>query len=92
VEELAPFYVRQIVVAVDAHPQSKIKNGQLYTITSVDYCESGNPPTGKKYWYVGVTGHHNRLRPSIFAPFNQNFQPVSLKNILELETPLISQN
>ena len=58
-----PFYVGQKVIAVDALRGSLIKNGTVYTILSCDFANG--------YWYVGVEGSHNRLRPTIFAPLDE---------------------
>ena len=84
----APFYIGQRVVAVDAVPNSKIKNGQHYTISDCYYAPSGNPiANGKSYWYVGVVGFDNNcLRPSIFAPLEQKkFPLMKFSEILKKE-------
>lgn len=92
--EIAPFYVGQKVIAVDAMEGSKIKNGRQYIVNSCEYRESGNPLSqkDKKYWYVGVEGHHNRLRPGIFAPIEENFISISAEKILEKEIQITSAN
>ena len=59
------FYPTQKVVAVDAMCGSKIKNGEIYTVSSYHYSESAK---GKFFWYIGIVGIHEWLRPSIFAP------------------------
>jgi hypothetical protein len=90
---LAPFFVGQKVVAVDAMPNSTIKNGQTYTITHCYYAPSGNPiAKGGWFWYVGVVGNDNKsLRPTIFAPLQeQKFPLIKLKKIIEKE--LVSAN
>lgn len=90
---LAPFFVGQNVIAVDAHPGSSIKNGQQYIVTSCDYVPVGNQSSnGIWVWYVGVTGSHNRLRPSIFAPFEEVFQSISLEQVISIETEFIGVN
>lgn len=62
-----PFRLFEKVIAVDALPKSVIKNGKIYTILSV---EQDRGQDGNLYWYVGVEGTHNRIRPTIFAPLN----------------------
>lgn len=63
-----PFYAGQKVIAVDAYPQSKFKNGEIYIVSSCHL--SINPANGKgPFAYVGIIGHHDWLRPSIFAPY-----------------------
>ena len=89
----APFYIGQTVVAVDAITGSSIKNGQKYIVNSCDYAQSGNPLSkGAYYWYVGVQGYHNRLRPTIFAPINEDFISISLDKVIENEFKYISSN
>lgn len=68
-ENYQPFYLFEKVIAVDAIQGSIIKNGKVYTILSCEYvfCRNGNA----FFWYVGVEGSHNRLRPSIFASINR---------------------
>lgn len=97
-KEIAPFYVGQKVVAVDAMPMSHFKNGQIYTVASIEY-RLGNPnhPIGRitYYWYVGIVGHENGgayFRPAIFAPIEESFITISLKEITEIETKLIAAN
>jgi len=90
---MAPFYIGQNVVAVDAVAGSRIKNGQNYIVTSCDYLMSPNPiANGKYFWYVGVKGSHKWLRPTIFAPIEQAFISISLKEVLNIEMQLISSN
>lgn len=65
-----PFYVGETVVAVDAKPQSEIKNGKMYRVYS---CECRiNPANGLgPFWYVGVESNdyrsHDWLTPKLFA-------------------------
>jgi len=83
-----PFAINQKVVAVDAISGSRIKNGRVYEVYSCDYAQSTNPiANGKFFWYVGVIGHHNRLRPGIFAPYNPpRHQNVEIaEDILQME-------
>lgn len=71
-----PFYVGEKVIAVDAMSGSLIKNGQVYEVYS---CDMRRCSDGCSYWYVGVTGHHNSLRPTIFAPIRgvlMNFKEI----------------
>jgi hypothetical protein len=63
---IAPFYIGEKVIAIDAIQGSIIKNGSIYEIYSCEY-EQCN---GNWYWYVGVIGSHKWLRPSIFAPLH----------------------
>lgn len=84
----APFYVGQKVVAVDAMPTSRIKNGKCYTISTCHYSPSGNPiANGKSFWYVGVVGlDNNWMRPEIFAPLEQSAFPLmTFKEIIKAE-------
>ena len=63
----APFYPGQTVVAIDAIKGSILKNGCHYIVDSCEYVQSSNPlAEGEYFWYVGVEGSHNRLRPAIF--------------------------
>lgn len=66
----APFYAGQEVVAVNAHPKSKFKNGQEYIVATIEY--KINPANGTgPYWYIGLVGHNNGeawYNPRIFAP------------------------
>lgn len=94
----APFYVGQKVVAVDAVDGSAFKNGTHYTVSAVEY-KLGNKthPIGRVtyYWYVGIEGHANAgayFRPGIFAPIEEKFESISLSEVLEMETQLISKN
>lgn len=68
--EFLPFYAGQRVIAVDAMPESRIKNGQVYTVSC---CHSSiNPANGKgPFIYVGIVGHHDWIRPGIFAPYEE---------------------
>lgn len=89
----APFYEGQRVLAVDALPGSSIKNGQQYIVSDCHYSPSNNPiANGKWFWYVGIIGFHRWLRPGIFAPIEENFQSISLSEILKEETKLIGTN
>lgn len=93
--EIAPFYVGQIVVGCHKHYGSRIKNGQRYRIRVVHYSPSGNPiSNGKYFWYVGVEEwpEHDWMTPKLFAPIEENFQSISLEKVLEEETPFISAN
>ncbi len=84
----APFYIGQKVVAVDAMPNSMFKNGQIYTVNSCTFEESGNPisPAGKKYWYVGVVGSHPHCRPGIFRPLEEiKFPSMTFEQIKKVE-------
>lgn len=95
---IAPFYVGQKVVAVDAVSGSAFKNGKTYTVASIEY-KLGNQhhPIGRVtyYWYVGIVGHADGgayFRPSIFAPIEEKFRSISLEKVLEKEVPLICSN
>jgi len=63
------FYIGQKVIAVDAMSKSLIKNGTIYTVDSWEQVNG--------YWYIGVEGSHNRLRPSIFAPIEEKMMEFS---------------
>lgn len=84
-ELMAPFYITERVIAVDALPGSKIINGHQYTITCCHYSPSGNPIAhGKSFWYVGVSGiDNNWLRPSIFASLLPDMQEITFEEIKE---------
>lgn len=84
----APFNDGQKVVAVDAVPTSRIKNGQIYTVRTChySYCK------GAYYWYVDIVEIHDWLRPAIFAPLEEKFIAITLEKVLENETELISAN
>jgi hypothetical protein len=95
---IPPFYVGQPVVAVAAPDGSRFKNGQAYTVSAVEY-RLGNKshPIGRVtyYWYVGIVGFDNGgayFAPRMFAPMPEAFQSISLEEVLEVETPLISSN
>jgi hypothetical protein len=94
---LAPFYVGQRVVAVNAALGSAFKNGTQYVIDAVEY-NFGNPhhPVGRitKYWYVGIQGFPKSTIsdrkayycPSIFAPVEQmDFPAIKLSEIIQSE-------
>lgn len=91
---IAPFYPSQKVVAVDAHPQSRIKNGTEYVISHCHYSQSGNPlANGKSFWYVGVEGNDNHwMRPGIFAPIESTFRSITFSEVIKIESPLIGIN
>lgn len=75
--EIGRFYPTQKVVAVDAMQNSTIKNGQIYTVSSYHYSQSSNPlAKGKFFWYIGIVGIHEWLRPSIFAPL-EDMPPIA---------------
>ena len=80
---IAPFYVGQRVIAVDAVEGSAIKNGKKYIISHCHYAECKR----KFYWYVGVEGFDNKwLRPTIFAQMQENkISLMSFKEIVKLE-------
>lgn len=84
----APFYAGQEVVAVDAVPGSRFKNGQDYVVSACE-CKI-NPANGKgPFWYVGIVGHANGdawFRPAIFAP------KISAAQFIEYEKVEISVN
>lgn len=71
--EILPFYAGQKVIAVDASPQSKFKNGITYIVS--DCVSMINPANGLgPFVYVGIVGHANGgtyFRPSIFAPYEE---------------------
>jgi len=95
---IAPFYAGQKVVAVDAVSGSRFKNGQIYTVSAVEYkLGNQNHPIGRVtyYWYVGIVGFADGgayYRPAIFAPIEEKFQPISLEKVLETETPFVCSN
>lgn len=80
-----PFYSGQKVVAVDALPKSKFKNGTVYTVSECFW--SINPVNGLgPFCYVGIVGHGSWFRPSIFAPLEDLKMPsMTLTKIKELE-------
>lgn len=78
----APFYAGQEVVAVNAAPGSKFKNGQDYIVAAIEY--KINPANGTgPYWYIGIVGYNNGeawYNPAIFAP-KQTVQFVKFETI-----------
>lgn len=84
------FYPGQRVVAVDAIAGSYFKNGNEYIVSS--YAYKMNPVNGLWFWYIGIVGSHDWLRPGIFAPIPESFIAITLEKVLENETNLISAN
>lgn len=83
------FHVGQVVIAVDAYPMSHIKNGNEYIVSSWEF--KMNPVNGLWFWYIGIEGIHDWLRPGIFAP-KPKFKRITLSEVLETETEFISAN
>ncbi len=90
-ESVAPFYVGQEVVAVNAAPGAYFHNGQDYVISAVEY-KLGNPhhPVGRvtKYWYVGIEGFNGGgayYRPGIFRAKLKLGSKMTFKEIVETE-------
>lgn len=88
---IAPFYVGQKVVAIDAVTGSSFKNGQSYIVSAVE-CKLGNKnhPIGSvtNYWYIGIVGFADggaHFRPGIFAPLTSTFQSISFSKVMETE-------
>ena len=89
-ESILPmFYAGQEVIAVNAHPKSAFKNGQLYIVSAFEY--KINPANGTgPYWYIGIVGHANGeawFHPGIFAPKIPPLQVVTFEKITN-ENPI----
>lgn len=91
--EFPPFYVGQRVVGSNSVlPGSRVKKGHPYTITHVHL--SVHPADGIAYWYVGYDGIASNawLTPRLFTPIKEEFIEITLSEVLEEETKLVSVN
>lgn len=75
------FYPGQTVVCVNGFPKTGFIEGQPYTVSSYEY--KMNPVNGLWFFYLGIVGHHDWLRPSIFAPIIPPVQAVTFEKITE---------
>lgn len=96
---LPPFYVGQRVIRIK-EDTSGIKIGHKGTVVEIYYCCQGNgwrvlldniSDTPGKCVCCCRKNDYGYLA-SNFAPIEENFQSISLKKVLETESPLISVN
>jgi len=100
---LPPFYVGQRVVALRSHSQNKFKKGSVHIVkgcknsccgwlvnigvSSMRYkwecsdCGKTNPSDG--VWWMAAY---------CFAPIEPTFQSITMRETIEIESPLISVN
>lgn len=81
-DNFAPFYVGQEIVAVNAHPVSRFINGNDYICAAIEY--KINPANGLgPFWYIGIVGHEKGaawFAPRIFAP-KQSVEWISFSEV-----------
>lgn len=77
--DLPTFYAGQTVVCIDGYPRTGFTEGEHYTVSSYEY--KMNPVNGLWFWYIGIVGYHEWLRPSIFAPVIPPVQNVTFEKI-----------
>jgi hypothetical protein len=73
------FYAGQTVVCIDGFPNTGFKKDKEYIVSSYEY--KMNPVNGLWFWYIGIVGYHDWLRPSIFAPIVPPVQNVTFEKI-----------
>ena len=104
---LPPFYVGQKVVALRTSPVvngAQIIKGNTYTVKDIFFCKCGDwivvvkevkMDCPKPWTMCCKENYHssNVAGPSyVFAPIEENFQPITLEKVLEQETQFISVN
>ena len=77
--EIPLFYAGQKVVCIDGYPKTGFEEGEEYIVSSYEY--KMNPVNGLWFWYIGIIGYHEWIRPSIFAPIISPMQEVSFEKI-----------
>lgn len=73
------FYAGQKVICVDGKPKTGFNKDEIYEVSSYEY--KMNPVNGLRFWYIGIVGSHEWLRPSIFAPIIPPVQNVTFEKI-----------
>jgi hypothetical protein len=73
------FYPGQTVVCIDGFPKTGFEKDKEYIVSSYEY--KMNPVNGLWFWYIGIVGYHEWLRPSIFAPIIHPVQNVTFEKI-----------
>ena len=103
-ENLAPFHVGQKVVALQGGSDDYIQKGTVYTIRAIFPFSCGCYCVDVGVLNEGITRcrclHgvvvdypvYRLFEPKFFAPILENFQSISLSEILEEETKLIGVN
>lgn len=70
--EAAPFFPGDVVIAVDALPNSFFYNGNVYNVSTCEY----KPSNEEYYWYVGIEEIDKGsayYRPTIFKLIESKF-------------------
>ena len=75
------FYEGQTVICIDGYPKTGFEEGAQYTVSSYEY--KMNPVNGLWFWYIGIVGFHEWLRPSIFVPIISPMEKVVFEKITE---------
>lgn len=73
------FFAGQSVICVDGKPKTGFNKDEIYTVSSYEY--KMNPVNSRWFWYIGIVGYHEWLRPSIFAPIIPPVQNVTFEKI-----------
>jgi hypothetical protein len=73
------FYAGQKVICIDGYPNTGFTLGKEYIVSSYEH--KMNPVNGLWFWYIGIVGYHDWLRPSIFAPIIPPIQNVTFEKI-----------
>lgn len=105
--EFAPFYIGQRVVVIESHPDELFKKGDEFIITDIKKglckCNNWNVQIGEIFG-KGRGSHCTICNTKIsssgilwffanrFAPIEEKFESISLYEIIETETALISKN
>jgi len=103
---IKPFYIGQQVVAVRNGRNGQVKKGEIKTVLDLVQCICGSWKIDVGLMVVRGTGtmcldcNNNAINTDyrmlcsvdLFAPINETFQPISLSEVLENETQLISSN
>lgn len=82
------FYAGQKVICVHGRPHTGFDKDKEYTVSSYRY--EMNPVNGMYFWYVGIVGAHEWLRPTIFIAKLESYEAISFERVCELETSSVN--